>query len=177
MEKEVIMHFSTLNKIPARSAFIAVLFGAAFLVGCGSSNGNSSDGSQEAGIPEGAIVIEKQGVFASGGTVTEPRPGKYDETQNWLDQTRAGTTTHVDHANTFYQIPVGADKSPMVFLHGYGQTRTGWQATPDVMVIWKGIWFMLLHQMIIVLRLMVLLVLILKKNLLVLFLVVQMMVQ
>ena len=139
MEKEVIMHFSKTNKVIARSAFFAVLFGAAFLVGCGSSNGNSSDGSQEAGIPEGAIVIEKQGVFASGGTVTEPRPGKYDETQNWLDQTRAGTTTHVDHANTFYQIPVGASKSPMVFLHGYGQTRTGWQATPDGREGWSDI--------------------------------------
>ena len=77
------------------------------------------------------LVIEKQGVFSSGGTVTDPIPGDYDPTQNWMDATRKGTTTHVDHANTFYQIPASGNGIPMVFLHGYGQTRTGWQATPD----------------------------------------------
>ena len=80
--------------------------------------------------PKG-IIIEKQGVFTSGGSVTAPIPGKYDPTQNWMDPTRAGTTTHVDHANTFYQIPARGNGHPVVFLHGYGQTRTGWQATPD----------------------------------------------
>ena len=80
--------------------------------------------------PKG-IVIEKQGVFSSGGSVTAPIPGDYDPTQNWMDQSRAGTTTHVDHANTFYQIPADGNGLPIVFLHGYGQTRTGWQATPD----------------------------------------------
>ena len=77
------------------------------------------------------LVIEKQGVFASGGRVTEPIAGEYDPTQNWMDAERKGTTTHVDHANTFYQIPAGGNGNPIVFLHGYGQTRTGWQATPD----------------------------------------------
>ena len=77
------------------------------------------------------LVIEKQGVFSSGGRVTDPIPGDYDPTQNWMDATRKGTTTHVDHANTFYQIPASGNGIPMVFLHGYGQTRTGWQATPD----------------------------------------------
>ena len=88
--------------------------------------------------PQG-IVIEKQGVFSSGGTVTAPLPGEYDATQNWLDQSRAGTTTHVDHANTFYQIPAGGNDLPIVFLHGYGQTRTGWQATPDGREGWSDI--------------------------------------
>ena len=76
------------------------------------------------------LVIEKQGVFSSGGRVTEPIAGEYDPTQNWLDQERKGTTTHVDHANTLYQIPAGGSGTPVVFLHGYGQTRTGWQSTP-----------------------------------------------
>lgn len=75
--------------------------------------------------PQG-LVIEKQGVFSSGGRVTEAIPGEYDPTQNWLDPERKGTTTHVDHANTFYQIPTGGNGNPIVFLHGYGQTRTGW---------------------------------------------------
>lgn len=77
------------------------------------------------------LVIEKQGVFSSGGRVTDPIPGDYDPTQNWMDPTRKGTTTHVDHANTFYQVPSGGNGTPVVFLHGYGQTRTGWQSTPD----------------------------------------------
>ena len=88
--------------------------------------------------PKG-IVIEKQGVFSSGGTVTAPLPGEYDATTNWMDATRAGTTTHVDHANTFYQIPAGGNGTPVVFLHGYGQTRTGWQATPDGREGWSDI--------------------------------------
>ena len=71
------------------------------------------------------IVIQKQGVFSSGGTVTEPLPGEFNVSENWLDFTRAGNTAHVDHANTFYQIPAGETKSPIVYLHGYGQSRTG----------------------------------------------------
>lgn len=77
------------------------------------------------------LIIAEQGVFSSGGSVTEPIEGEYDPTQNWLDLSRKGTTTHVDHANTFYQIPADGNGIPVVFLHGYGQTRTGWQTTPD----------------------------------------------
>lgn len=77
------------------------------------------------------LIIAEQGVFTSGGSVTEPIEGEYDPTQNWLDLSRKGTTTHVDHANTFYQIPADGNGIPVVFLHGYGQTRTGWQTTPD----------------------------------------------
>ena len=88
--------------------------------------------------PKG-LMIEKQGVFSSGGRVTDPIPGDYDPTKNWMDSERKGTTTHVDHANTFYQIPAVGSKTPMVFLHGYGQTRTGWQSTPDNCDGWADI--------------------------------------
>ena len=86
-----------------------------------------------------ALVIERQGVFASGGSVTEPIPGEFNVTENWMDFSRAGNTAHVDHANTFFQIPAGENKSPIVYLHGYGQTRTGWQATPDGREGWSDI--------------------------------------
>ncbi len=79
----------------------------------------------------GALPIAKQGIFSSGGTVTEPVAGEYDPTQNWMDPTLAGTTAHVDHANVQYQIPVNETGLPMVFLHGYGQSRMGWMTTPD----------------------------------------------
>ena len=118
------------------SAAVAALF-AITLTSCGSA-------------PKDALVIAKQGVFASGGTVTEPIPGVYDETKNWLDQTRAGTTTHVDHANTFFQIPAKERGLPMVFLHGYGQTRTGWQATPDGREGWSDIFLKKGHSVFLV---------------------------
>lgn len=86
-----------------------------------------------------ALVIERQGVFASGGSVTEPIPGEFNVTENWMDFSRAGNTAHVDHANTFFQIPAGENRSPIVYLHGYGQTRTGWQATPDGREGWSDI--------------------------------------
>ena len=90
-------------------------------------------------LPAHALNIAKQGVFSSGGTVTEPLPGEFNVAENWLDFTRAGNTAHVDHANVFYQIPAGETKSPVVFLHGYGQSRTGWQSTPDGREGWSDI--------------------------------------
>lgn len=77
------------------------------------------------------IAVAKQGMFSSGGTVTEPVAGEFDATTNWLDATRAGNTAHVDHANVLYQIPETETELPMVFLHGYGQSRMGWMTTPD----------------------------------------------
>ena len=88
---------------------------------------------------EGALMIKKQGVLSSGGTVTEPLPGEFNVAENWLDSTRAGNTAHVDHANTFYQIPTSGNGIPVVFLHGYGQTRTGWQSTPDGREGWSDL--------------------------------------
>ena len=85
------------------------------------------------------LMIQKQGVFSSGGIVTEAIPGEFNVSENWLDFSRAGNTAHVDHANTFYQIPAGKMKSPIVYLHGYGQSRTGWQSTPDGREGWSDI--------------------------------------
>ena len=70
----------------------AVAVVALALVACTEQQAQKVDG----------LVIEWQGVFSSGGRVTEPIAGEYDATQNWLDQERKGTTTHVDHANTLY---------------------------------------------------------------------------
>jgi len=39
------------------------------------------------------LVIEKQGIFSSGGRVTDPIPGEYDATQNWMDMERKTTPT------------------------------------------------------------------------------------
>ena len=82
-------------------------------------------------LPEGALVIAEQGMFSSGGTVTEPVEGEYDETANWLELERHGNTAHVGHANVLCQIPAEETGLPMVYLHGYGQSRMGWMTTPD----------------------------------------------
>ena len=79
------------------------------------------------------LMIAEQGYFSAGGTVTEPVEGEYDPTQNWLDVTRAGNTAHVDHANVFYQIPAEETGAPIVYLHGYGQSRMGWMRTASSM--------------------------------------------
>lgn len=101
---------------------------------------SSADASEEAAeVPEGALVIAKQGIFSSGGTVTEPVEGEFDETTNWLDSTRAGNTAHVDHANVLYQIPANDNGNPIVYLHGYGQSRMGWMTTPDGREGWSDI--------------------------------------
>jgi pimeloyl-ACP methyl ester carboxylesterase len=65
--------------------------------------------------------------------------GEYDSTTNWLDTTRAGNTAHVDHANVLYEIPANDNGMPMVYLHGYGQSRMGWMTTPDGRDGWSTI--------------------------------------
>ena len=69
------------------------------------------------------LQIAQQGVFSSGGTVTPPVSGAYDSAKNWTDLTRRGNTAHIDHANVFFQIPAGSNRTPIVYLHGYGQSR------------------------------------------------------
>lgn len=103
------------------------------------SDAESASESASDTTPDNALVIAKQGMFSSGGTVTEPVEGEYDETQNWLDNTRAGNTAHVDHANVFYQIPANDNGNPIVYLHGYGQSRMGWMTTPDGREGWSDL--------------------------------------
>lgn len=75
------------------------------------------------------LSIAKQGMFSAGG-VTITSPGSFDPYNQW-EATGAGQTAHVDHANVFYQLPQNQTKAPIIFLHGYGQSRMGWMTTPD----------------------------------------------
>lgn len=75
-----------------------------------------------------ALVIKEQGMFSAGGTVITS-DGTFDVSNYYTS--REGSTSHVDHANVFYQIPEEDTELPMVFLHGYGQSRMGWMTTPD----------------------------------------------
>lgn len=97
------------------------------------------DNNQPETLPTGALAVQKQGMFSSGGTVTAPVEGEYNSASNWLDTTRAGNTAHVDHANVFYQIPSNDNGKPIVYLHGYGQSRMGWMTTPDGREGWSDL--------------------------------------
>ena len=81
------------------------------------------------------IEIKEQGIFSAGGIVRSS-PGTFNPEAQW-EETGAGQTAHVDHANVLYQIPAKETGSPMVFLHGYGQSRMGWMTTPDGRAGWS----------------------------------------
>lgn len=75
----------------------------------------------------GPLLIQEQGSFAVGGTVTT-HPGTF----NHLKPTEpAGQTYHGDHLYTFYQVPVDARKLPIVMWHGAGQSAKTWETTAD----------------------------------------------
>lgn len=75
------------------------------------------------------LVIKKQGTFSAGGTVIKSE-GAFDPLKPW-NVPQGGQTRHGDHADVFYQIPAKPKKYPMVFLHGYGQSKRSWQTTAD----------------------------------------------
>ena len=83
------------------------------------------------------LIIAKQGMFSAGGTVLKTEGVFNSEDQ--FEETGAGQTSHVDHANVFYQIPSDENGLPIVFLHGYGQSRMGWMTTPDGREGWSNL--------------------------------------
>jgi hypothetical protein len=81
---------------------------------------------QPASEPE-ALVIQQQGSFTVGGTITTAA-GTFDPLRP-LDP--AGQTFHGDHLYTFYQVPVQPRALPIVMWHGAGQSSKTWETTPD----------------------------------------------
>ncbi|EGP56782.1 hypothetical protein Agau_C200774 [Agrobacterium tumefaciens F2] len=72
------------------------------------------------------LVIEQQGSFAVGGTVSS-KPGTYNNNA----PTTEGQTLHGDHAYVFYQVPQNPKPLPIVMLHGAFQSGRSWETTPD----------------------------------------------
>lgn len=73
------------------------------------------------------IIIAEQGSFAVGGKILK-QGGNFTLTNALAAE---GQTFHGDHAAVFYQIPQKANKWPLVFLHGAGQSKRTWESTPD----------------------------------------------
>lgn len=133
------------------STFLAMsIIAASLMAGCGANEAESQDTStttaQESvqetetnteinteteesdGSDSNYLSIAEQGIFSAGGSVIES-DGTFDVSNYYTS--REGSTSHVDHANVFYQIPENDTELPMVFLHGYGQSRMAWMTTPD----------------------------------------------
>lgn len=73
------------------------------------------------------LVIQEQGSFAVGGTVSTT-PGTFDPKKLVKPD---GQTFHGDHAYVFYQVPAKPRRLPLIFLHGAGQFSKTWETTPD----------------------------------------------
>ena len=134
------------------SLALAGALSISLLAGCGSAQGAasssapdaSSSQTQESGSGSSdALVIAEQGIFSAGGTVIES-DGTFDVANYYTS--REGSTAHVDHANVLYQIPENNTELPMVFLHGYGQSRMGWMTTPDGREGWSDMFLRMGHS-------------------------------
>ena len=73
------------------------------------------------------IVIQEQGSFAVGGN-TVKHAGTFSQ-KNFLSPD--GQFAYGDHAYVFYQIPVKANRYPIIFQHGGAQSKRTWESTPD----------------------------------------------
>ena len=113
-----------------KKKFLALIGSALLLLavctGCGQQPAqNAGDTS---GDNSGNLVLAEQGMFSAGGVVLET-PGIFDPVNGQYNP--VGQTHHADHASVLYQVPTESNGHAMVFLHGFGQTRSGWISTPD----------------------------------------------
>lgn len=118
------------------------LLSAAILLGTGAMGpiafaADASSSKTTIQHPKKAVLhIADQGMFSAGGMVLQS-DGTFDIDHYYTS--REGSTSHVDHANVLYQIPQRERTLPMVFLHGYGQSRMGWMTTPDGREGWSDL--------------------------------------
>ena len=136
-----------------KSRFAALLLAGIMtlsLVACGQQAAENTASTSEPetiveqpSIPEGVLAIAEQGMFSAGGTVITS-DGTFDVSNYYTS--REGSTAHVDHANVLYQIPAEETGLPMVFLHGYGQSRMGWMTTPDGREGWSDMFLKMGHS-------------------------------
>ena len=77
------------------------------LAGCASNTADAdnsqNDNAQTTEDGMKALYLSEQGIFSAGG-ITVTSDGTFDPENQW-EETGAGQTAHVDHANVLYQIP------------------------------------------------------------------------
>jgi hypothetical protein len=72
------------------------------------------------------LIIQEQGSFAVGGTVSHT-PGTYNNNA----PTAEGQSFHGDHLYAFYQVPQAPKTLPIVMLNGAYQSARSWETTSD----------------------------------------------
>ena len=90
------------------------------LAGCNQTEAREDSGHEvgetqaqsNGGDSTGALAIAEQGIFSAGG-ITLTSEGTFEPENQW-EETGAGQTAHVDHANVLYQIPEEETGLPMV---------------------------------------------------------------
>ena len=122
---------------------LAGVMSLSLLAGCSSDDGPTASEPLPEENNSDALVIAQQGMFSAGGTVITS-DGTFDVSNYYTS--REGSTSHVDHANVLYQIPAEETGLPMVFLHGYGQSRMGWMTTPDGREGWSDMFLKMGHS-------------------------------
>lgn len=121
------------------------------LTGCAGVTSSSKTTESQTNITESTstvLRIAEQGIFSAGGT-TLTSDGTFNPEDQW-EESGVGQTSHVDHANVLYQIPEDETGLPMVFLHGYGQSRMGWMTTPDGREGWSDMFLKKGHSVFLV---------------------------
>ncbi len=107
------------------STVLFTIVSAILIAGCQTSQKSNE---------KGYITVQEQGSFAVGGTVVTTS-GTFDPIAHGAfrpgNQNPDGQTLHGDHAFVVYQKPIDANRLPLVFWHGYGQSMKTWQTTPD----------------------------------------------
>lgn len=74
-----------------------------------------------------SLNIQEQVSFVAGGkTITAPGQFEFEDALG-----TAGQTRHGDHAYVEYQVPENANKYPLIFLQGAGQSAAGFQTRLD----------------------------------------------
>ncbi len=137
---------------------ILLATGMLLVTGCDSNTANNTstqpenvstvENSTSTSNNSDSLVIAKQGIFSAGG-ITLTSEETFDPENQW-EESGAGQTSHVDHANVLYQIPENETGLPMVFLHGYGQSRMGWMTTPDGREGWSDMFLRKGHSVFLV---------------------------
>ncbi|WP_328468954.1 alpha/beta fold hydrolase [Actinoplanes sp. NBC_00393] len=105
---------------------VALTASTAPLVPASASASPAAGSTSGSGRPK-PLIIREQGSFSAGGTVKRAE-GVFNPKTPFDPQ---GQTLHGDHASVRYQIPEGARRYPLVFLHGAGQSARCWETTPD----------------------------------------------
>lgn len=115
------------KNITARFARLTTALVAAGLMSLTLSTEAAANADANTAGENAPIVLQTQGSFTVGGSSLQ-HEGTFSR-DRFLEA--EGQTAYGDHAYVFYQVPVHAKSTPIVFQHGGAQTKRTWESTLD----------------------------------------------